>query len=62
MGYSETLKAFQIYIPAWRRVVVKRDVNFKEDRAFRRSRELDYLDRRDPQEELSQAQDLVDRD
>ncbi|WP_208081120.1 hypothetical protein, partial [Bacteroides uniformis] len=44
VGYSETSKAFWIYIPAQRRVVVRRDVKFEEDRAFRRSRELEYLD------------------
>eukprot|EP00253_Pinus_taeda_P029250 PITA_29250 len=37
VGYSETSKAFQIYIPAQRKVVVRRDVKFEEDRAFRRS-------------------------
>jgi len=40
MGYSETSKAFQIYIPAQRKVVVRQDVKFEEDTAFRRSREL----------------------
>ena len=56
MGYSETSKAFRIYIPAQRRVVVRRDVKFEEDRAFRRSRELEYLDQPDPQQQLSQSQ------
>ena len=56
VGYSETSKAFQIYIPAQRRVVVRRDVKFEEDRAFRRSRELEYLDQPDPQQQLSQSQ------
>ena len=49
VGYSETSKEFQIYIPAQRKVVVRRDVKFEEDRAFRRSRELEYLDQPDPQ-------------
>ena len=56
VGYSETSKAFRIYIPAQRRVVVRRDVKFEEDRAFRRSRELEYLDQPDPQQQLSQSQ------
>jgi hypothetical protein len=30
--YSEVFKAYQIYLPALRRVVVRRDVIFKEDR------------------------------
>ena len=57
VGYSETLKAFRIYIPAQRRVVVVRwDVKFEEDRAFRSLRELEYLDQPDPQQQLSQSQ------
>jgi len=40
-GYSETSKAYRIYIPALRSVVVRRDVKFEEERAFQRSRELD---------------------
>jgi hypothetical protein len=40
VGYSEVSKAYRIYIPALRRVVVRRDVRFKEDKAFKRSLEL----------------------
>ena len=40
VGYSETSKAYQIYIPALWSVVVRRDVRFEEDMAFRRSWEL----------------------
>ena len=50
VGYSETSKAFWIYIPTQRRVVVRRDVKFEEDRAFMRSQELEYLDKPDPRE------------
>eukprot|EP00253_Pinus_taeda_P003200 PITA_03200 len=49
VGYSETSKAFRIYIPAQKKVVIRWDVKFKEDKAFRRSRELEYLDQPDPQ-------------
>jgi hypothetical protein len=52
VGYSEVSKAYQIYriyIPALRRVVVRRDVRFKEDGACRRSLEL-----RDRVEEVPQ--------
>jgi hypothetical protein len=37
--YSEVSKAYRIYIPPLRRVVVSRDVRFEEDRAFQRSLE-----------------------
>jgi hypothetical protein len=33
-------KAYRIYIPPLRRVVVSKDVRFEEDRAFQRSLEL----------------------
>ena len=41
VGYSETSKAYRIYIPALRRVVVRGDVKFEEERACRRSHELE---------------------
>jgi hypothetical protein len=39
VGYSEVSKAYRIYIPSLRRVVVRRDVIFEADRAFQRSLE-----------------------
>jgi hypothetical protein len=39
VGYSEILKAYQIYIPSQWRVVLRRDVRFEEGKAFRRSLE-----------------------
>jgi hypothetical protein len=39
VGYSELSKAYRIYIPPLRKVVVSRDVRFEEDRAFQRSLE-----------------------
>ena len=36
VGYSETSKAFLIYILAKRKVVVRQDVKLEEERAFRR--------------------------
>ena len=37
VGYDDTSKAFRIYLPAQRKVVVRREVKFKEEKAFRRS-------------------------
>jgi hypothetical protein len=37
VGYSKVSKAYQIYIPSQRGVVVRRDVRFEEGRAFQRS-------------------------
>jgi reverse transcriptase-like protein len=41
VGYSETSKAYRIYIPALRKTVLRWDVRFEEDKAFRRSRDMD---------------------
>jgi hypothetical protein len=38
VGYSETSKAFRIDLPSLRKTVLRRDVRFEEDRAFRKSR------------------------
>jgi hypothetical protein len=37
VGYSETSKDFRIYIPSLRKTILKRDVRFEEDGAFRKS-------------------------
>ena len=39
VGYSETSKAYKIYIPGQRQIEIKCDVTFDEDEAFKRSRE-----------------------
>ena len=48
VGYDETLKAFHIYLPSQRKVVVRRDVKFEEERAFRKSRESEYGEQQVP--------------
>ena len=40
VGYSETSKAYRIYIPGQRNIEVSRDVTFHEEVAFCRSREV----------------------
>ena len=40
MGYSENAKAYRVYVPESRKVVVRRDVKFLEEKAFRKSREM----------------------
>jgi hypothetical protein len=37
--YNETSKAYNIFIPVHRKIVVRRDVKFKENIAYRRSQE-----------------------
>jgi hypothetical protein len=39
VGYSETSKAYRVYIPEQRKTVVSRDVKFEEDFASRKSHE-----------------------
>ena len=48
VGYDETAKAFRIYLPSQRKVVVRRDVKFEEERAFRRSRESEQGEQQVP--------------
>ena len=40
VGYNDISKEYRVYIPARRRVIVRRDVQFDEDRALRRSMDL----------------------
>ena len=38
MGYSESLKAYRIYFPGYKKIEVSRDVTFDEDIAYNKSR------------------------
>ena len=40
VGYSETSKAYRIFIPGTKRIIVRHDVKFMEDKAFKRSRDF----------------------
>ena len=40
VGYNEILKEYRVYIPACRRIIVRRDVQFDEDRALQRYMDL----------------------
>jgi hypothetical protein len=44
VGYSESSKAYKIYIPGQRQIEVSRDVTFHEEVVFKRSRELHIYD------------------
>ena len=48
MGYDETSKAFRIYLPSKRKVVVRREVRFEEERAFKKSRESEQGEQQVP--------------
>jgi hypothetical protein len=50
VGYSETLKAYRIYIPGQRLIEISRDVTFDEEAAFRKSRESHMDEDREEQE------------
>ena len=39
VGYDKTSKAFCIYLPKQRKVVLRREVRFEEEWTFRKSRE-----------------------
>ena len=38
VGYSESAKAYRIYIPGQRKIELSRDVTFEEDIAYQRSK------------------------
>jgi hypothetical protein len=40
VGYSETFKAYIIYVPGQRYIEVSMDVTFHEEAAFKQSKEL----------------------
>ena len=45
VGYDETSKAFRIYLPSLRKVVVRKEVRFEEEQAFRNSTESEQEDK-----------------
>lgn len=50
MGYNETSRAYRIYLPAQRKIVLRRDVTFEEEKALRRSRAIDQVKQQAPQQ------------
>lgn len=40
VGYRKILKAYKTYIPSSRKIVVRQNANFMEDRAFRKSQDM----------------------
>jgi hypothetical protein len=56
LGYSETSNAYRLYILALRKVAVQSDVKFKEERACRRSQELEERQPSTSQQQGTQVQ------
>jgi hypothetical protein len=55
VGYSETSKAFKIYVPGQRHIEVSRNVTFHEEAAFKQSKELQLdTEMEEPKEPLDQ--------
>jgi len=48
VGYSESSKAYRVYIPAQRKIAVSRDVTFHEEATFRTSKELQLETENEP--------------
>jgi hypothetical protein len=59
VGYSETSKAFRIYLPSLRKTVLRRDVRFEEDGAFRKSRGTERGEQSSSQIQVSPQQTTV---
>jgi len=47
VGYSENSKVYLIYIPRSRKIIVRQDANFMEDRAFKKSHEMTFEEQDD---------------
>jgi len=50
VDYNEMSKAYMIYMPGNRRIIMRRDMKFREEKAFRRSRRLPTYDHSGPTE------------
>jgi hypothetical protein len=63
VGYSETSKAYRVYIPKQRKTIVSRDVKFEEDFASRKSHEPIPVTEDEEQEaqRLSQGHQVTSR-
>jgi hypothetical protein len=59
VGYSETSKAYRIYIPSTRKTVLRRDVKFEEERALRNSCQ-DILEAEVPNQEEKSSSSRID--
>ena len=64
VGYSESAKAYRIYIPGQRKIELSRDVTFEEDISYRRSRhaESDSDEQEASQEVLASPSPTVERE
>jgi hypothetical protein len=51
VGYSETTKAYRVYVPALRRTVIRRDVRFEEGKALRKSLEREQSTTEDEEQQ-----------
>jgi hypothetical protein len=56
VGYSETSKAFRVYLPSLRKTILRRDVRFEEDGAFGKSRGTERGEQSSPQIQVSPQQ------
>jgi hypothetical protein len=56
---GETSKAFRIYLPSLRKTVLRRDVRFEEERAFRKSRGTERGEQSSSQIQVSPQQTTV---
>ena len=63
MGYNESLKAYQIYIPSQRQIEDSRDVTFEEEISFRGSREYQMeIDSKMNEETIPSPPSVVQRE
>ena len=49
VGYSDTLKAYRIYFPKFKKIDISRDVTFDEDSTYSRSRKIPIEEIKEPE-------------
>ena len=67
VGYSETSKAYRIYVPGFKKIEITRDVTFDEDAAFSKSKknaseEVQDEEPKAPRGSEPEAKKFVDED
>ena len=60
VGYSDTLKAYRIYFPGFKKIGINRYVTFNEDSTYSRSRRLPIEEVEEPKGMRVQGTEIVE--
>ena len=59
MGYSESLKAYRIYFPGFKKIYISRDVTFDEDTTYNKSRKIPVEEPEETEAEAPRTHDTT---